>query len=464
MTAATDMNATEIAHAVATGATTATAVVEATLEAIATENPSLNAFTAVVRERAQAKAVGLDAAIARGQPPGPLAGVPFAVKNLFDIDGVVTLAGSKINRSHSPARGDAELIRRLEAAGGILVGALNMGEYAYDFTGENVHYGPSRNPLDTQRMTGGSSGGSAAAVAGRLVPIALGSDTNGSLRVPASLCGVFSLKPTYGRLTRTGTFPFVESLDHLGHFARSAGDLALCYDAMQGPDTADHACAQRPVEPTAPLATSAGSKRWNVGQLGGYFTAGATTQARDALELVARALEANDTIRPDLAAAARASAYLITTTEAAALHLDRLRMRADAFEPIVRDRLISGAMVPAAAVERARMVRAMFRDEMLAHFAKYDALIALATPCSAPLIGQQMLDLDGRSVPLRANIGLFSQPISCIGFPVVTVPVPLSPLPIGIQIIAAPWREDVALAIARDLEAIGAAAAAVVGQ
>ena len=152
-----------------------------------------------------------------------------------------------------PPRRDATLIERLEAAGAVLVGALNMGEYAYDFTGENVHDGASRNPHDVSRMTGGSSGGSGGAVAGGLVPIALGSDTNGSIRVPSSFCGLFGLKPTYGRLSRARTFPFVASLDHLGPLARSARDLALAYDAMQGHDADDPVCADRPAEPVTPL-------------------------------------------------------------------------------------------------------------------------------------------------------------------------------------------------------------------
>ena len=211
----------------------------------------LNAFTDVVAERARGE--GPRASIRRGAEGkrlGPLAGVPFAVKNLFDVKGLSTLAGSKINRSHAPAARDATLIERLEAAGAVLVGALNMGEYAYDFTGENVHDGASRNPHDLRRMTGGSSGGSGGAVAGGLVPLALGSDTNGSIRVPSSFCGIFGLKPTYGRLSRARTFPFVASLDHLGPFARTARDLALAYDAMQGDDADDPVCADRPVEPT----------------------------------------------------------------------------------------------------------------------------------------------------------------------------------------------------------------------
>ena len=195
-------SASDIARAVSAGKINAARVVEETLATIAARDPLLNAFTAVTDARARARAQALDSRRAQGQALGPLAGVPFAVKNLFDVAGLPTLAGSKINRDLAPATRDAPLIERLEAAGAILVGALNMGEYAYDFTGENVHYGPSRNPHDLKRMTGGSSGGSGGAVAGGLVPLALGSDTNGSIRVPSSLCGLFGLKPTYGQIGR----------------------------------------------------------------------------------------------------------------------------------------------------------------------------------------------------------------------------------------------------------------------
>src|SRR6266581_3507350 len=246
-------SAAEIASAVHAGSISAREVVDAVLATIRTHGKALNAFTAVTEERARAKAAAVDARRAQDGALGPLAGVPFAVKNLFDIAGLPTLAGSTINRDRPPATQDATLIERLEAAGAILVGALNMGEYAYDFTGENVHYGPSRNPHDLGRMTGGSSGGPGGAVAGGLVPLALGSDTNGSIRVPASLCGLFGLKPTFGRLSRARTFPFVGSLDHVGALARTTKDLALAYDAMQGPDPDDPVCAGPPPEPVTPL-------------------------------------------------------------------------------------------------------------------------------------------------------------------------------------------------------------------
>ncbi len=183
---------------------------------------------------------------------GPLAGVAFAAKNLFDVQGMTTLAGSKINATAAPAAADSFVIRKLEAAGAALIGSTHVDEYAYGFTTENTHYGATRNPRNPAHAAGGSSGGSAATVAAGLVPLALGSDTNGSIRVPASFCGVWGLEPTFGRLSRSGCFPFVASLDHVGPLAATPELLARAYDAMQGPDPADPACAQRPVEPVSP--------------------------------------------------------------------------------------------------------------------------------------------------------------------------------------------------------------------
>ncbi len=448
--------ASSIATAVRDGSASASEVTRAALDRIDRRNPSLNAFTAVTAERAVTRARALDDARAAGTPLGPLAGVPFAVKNLIDIAGLATRAGSRINRTRPSAAADATLVARLEAAGAVLMGALNMGEYAYDFTGENSHDGPSRNPHDRMRMTGGSSGGSAGAVAGGLVPLALGSDTNGSIRVPASFCGLFGLKPTFGRLSRAGSFPFVASLDHLGPMARSVADLALAYDAMQGPDPADPACAQRACEPT--LATLPRSARGlRIAVAGGYFQDGASAEALQAVARVADALGATQTIELPESARARSAAYVITTTEGAALHLARLQTRADEFDPDVRDRLIAGALLPAPFAVQAQKFRRWYRDAVLRCFADIDALVAPATPTTAPLIGQKILVLDGVEMPLRPNIGVYTQPISFIGLPVAVVPVATGALPIGVQVIAPPWREDIALQIAFDLEQRGIA-------
>jgi aspartyl-tRNA(Asn)/glutamyl-tRNA(Gln) amidotransferase subunit A len=457
-TASAPPSASEIVKAVSSRKMSALEVMEQALARIARHDDILNAFTDVTADRARARARAIDAAIEAGRNVGPLAGVPFAVKNLFDVKGLPTRAGSKINRDLAPVGRDATLIERMEAAGAVLVGALNMGEYAYDFTGENVHDGPSRNPHDPTRMTGGSSGGSGSAVGGALVPIALGSDTNGSIRVPSSFCGIFGLKPTYGRLSRARSFPFVASLDHLGPFARNVRDLALAYDAVQGPDADDAACTTRAIEPTAALlAQNVGGLR--IAIAGGYFQTSLFPEAIEAVAHVARALGVNRVVEIPEASRARAAAYIITATEGASLHLDRLRKRPNDFDPAVRDRLIAGAMVPAALVDRAQKFRRWYRAKLMEIFKSVDVLIAPATPCVAPKLGQVNFTLDGVELPVRANIGIHTQPISFIGLPVVAVPVPLRPMPIGVQLIAPPWREDIALRVAYALERMGAVAA-----
>ncbi|PWE76288.1 amidase [Bradyrhizobium sp. SUTN9-2] len=458
MSAKPEMTASEIASAVAGRKMSALDATEAALARIARHDGILNSFTDVTAERARAKARAIDADLAAGRTIGPLAGVPFAVKNLFDVAGLPTRAGSKINRDLAPAKRDATLIERMEAAGAVLVGALNMGEYAYDFTGENIHDGPSRNPHDTTRMSGGSSGGSGSAVGGALVPIALGSDTNGSIRVPSSFCGIFGLKPTYGRLSRARSFPFVASLDHLGPFARSVADLALAYDAMQGPDADDGACTTRGLEPVTPLLDESISGL-RVAIAGGHFQKNVFPEAVEAVSRVAKALGATQVVDVPEASRARAAAYVITTTEGASLHLDRLRKRPGDFDPAVRDRLIAGAMVPAPLVDRAQKFRRWYRAQLAEIFRSVDVLLAPATPCTAPKLGQVNFNLDGVELPVRANIGIHTQPISFIGLPVVAVPVPLEPLPIGVQIICAPWREDIALRVAHALEKMGVVAA-----
>jgi aspartyl-tRNA(Asn)/glutamyl-tRNA(Gln) amidotransferase subunit A len=454
-------NAATIAAAVNSGAVTARAAVEACLARIAALDGAVNAFTDVTAARARATADVLDARRAKGEALGPLAGVPFAVKNLFDIKGLPTRAGSKINRDRAPAGADGTLIRLLEAQGAVLVGGLNMGEYAYDFTGENLHDGASRNPHALDHMSGGSSGGSGAAVAAGLVPLALGSDTNGSIRVPSALCGTFGLKPTYGRLSRAGSFPFVSSFDHLGPFARTVEDLARAYDAMQAADPDDPMQAPRPAEPVADtLGAGIGDLRIAVAD--GYFRTRGLPEAFAAVDKAAAALGVTRRIEVPDAARARAAAYVTTAAEGASLHLRRLAERPGDFDPAVRDRLLAGLAIPAAWVDAAQRFRRRFREEMLALFATCDVILAPATPCRAPKIGQKTFVLDGETLLVRPNMGLYTQPISFIGLPVAAVPVWIDHgLPLGVQVIAPPWREDLALRVAKALQDAGAAAARV---
>lgn len=453
------MKAVEIAAQVRSGALSAAGVVEASLGLIEAAEPKVNAFSAVLAERARRRAAQIDKHARRAELS--LAGVPFAVKNLFDLAGLPTLAGSKIERDAPPAARDALLVRRLEAAGAICVGALHMDEYAYGFTTENTHYGPTRNPHDPARISGGSSGGSAAAVAAGEVPLALGSDTNGSIRVPSSLCGTFGLKPTYGRLPRLGSYPFVASLDHLGPFARCVADLAWSYDAMQGPAPEDPHCTRRPPEPTR-TQLEARAEGLRIAVLGGWFREMALPEATGAVDAVAQALGTSRLVELKDVDRARAAAFLITNAEGANVHLADLRRRAQDFEPLSRDRFLAGTLLPAAWVVQAQRVRQAFARQLARVFETVDVLLAPATPCVAPVIGTEWIELNGQRLPARPSLGLLTQPISCIGLPVVTVPLwgmnPQQPhLPIGVQLIAAPWREDHALRVAAQLEALGLA-------
>ena len=456
-------DASSMTDAVRANEVSAVALVQASLERIAATDSRINAFTEVLQARALRRASQVDASLASANGDRtrelPLLGVPFAVKNLFDIAGIATLAGSKIERESAPARSDAALVRRLEGAGAVLVGALNMDEYAYGFTTENSHVGPVHNPHDRTRIAGGSSGGSAAAVAAGQVPLTLGSDTNGSIRVPASLCGVFGLKPTFGRLPRTGSYPFISSLDHLGPFARSTRDLALAYDAMQGPENFGHrdpGCAQRDVEAVV-RDLGLGTQGLRIGVLGGYFRENAQPEALTAVDRVADALGALNTVMLPMVDAGRAAAFLITNSEGAALHLSDLRRRPHDFEPLSRDRLLAGALLPAAWVARAQRVRRAYAEAVARVFERYDILLAAATPSAATPIGAEWFEINGQRLPVRPNMGLLTQPISCVGLPVCSVPVwgAHSTLPIGVQVIGAPWREDLVLRVAAALEAAG---------
>ncbi|WP_419728808.1 AtzE family amidohydrolase [Lichenicola sp.] len=462
-------DAIDLAAGVRSGLWSATALTRSALDRIARHDTLLNCFTHVRAEAALAEAGRVDASHARGEPVGPLAGVPFAVKNLFDVAGHTTLAGSRVLAGGAAATEDATAVARLRQAGAILLGMLNMDEFAYGFSTENAHYGTTGNPHDPSLIAGGSSGGSAAAVAAGLVALSLGSDTNGSIRVPASLCGVFGLKPTYGRLSRAGAFSLSASLDCVGPFARSVRDLALAYELMQGADPRDPVQAAQSCTGVFDPALaglhepplSGGGMR--VGVLQGWFRHGASDQALAATDSIAAALHASGaTIAPvqlDDAAIARSAAFCITGAEAGTLHLPWLATRAGEYEPAVRDRLIAGAMMPAAVVIQAQRLRSRFRAQVAELFERVDLLLAPATPCAAVPHGQATMMLDGKPVSARANMGLYTQPISFAGLPVVTVPVQLATdrLPIGVQLIARPWAEGLALRVAAMLEWHGVA-------
>ncbi len=449
------MSAATLAAAVRGGEVSAVEVTQAYLTKIEQLNGSINAFTAITADRALAEAQAVDQCLASKDDPGPLAGVPFSVKNLFDIAGEVTLAGSLINVGNAPSQTDATSVARMSAAGAICVGATNMGEYAYDFTTTNHHYGPTHNPLDYDRSAGGSSGGSAASVSAGMCKLSLGTDTNGSMRVPASFCGIWSLKPGYGRLSRAGSFPFVSSLDTIGVFASSVSDLALSLDVMSGPDDRDPVCQIGEPAPTLPHIKT-GISAIRSARLGGYFELATDDSVIEAVEAVAHALAITSTIELPNPELARSAAYLITASEGGILHRNRLRTRADDFDPATRTRFLAGSLTPSAWYLQAQRYRAIWKRQMARLLETVDVLIAPATPMSAPLLDATSFVFNGEELPLRPNIGLFTQPITLIGLPVLTVPVQISGrMPAGVQLITRPNNESQLLQVAYHLEQQG---------
>ncbi|RCJ30022.1 amidase [Nostoc minutum NIES-26] len=448
-------DAVSIATAVREGKVSAVEVTKAALAKIVARNNELNCFTTVTAETALANAAQIDKEIAVGNNVGALAGVPFAVKNLFDIAGLTTLAGSKINAENPPATQDATAVTKLKQVGAVLVGALNMDEYAYGFVTENSHYGATHNPHDLQRVAGGSSGGSAAAVAAGLVPLTLGSDTNGSIRVPAALCGVFGLKPTYGRLSRAGVALFSSSFDHIGPFASSVRDIATVFDVLQGEDDRDLVCTKRPPELCLPqLNRDISGIR--IAIAGDYFLKGAEPEALAAVQKVAAALNVTEYVTIPEAHRARAAAFVITASEGANLHLEKLRSRPQDFDPATRDRFLAGALIPSNWYLQTQRFRKWYRDRVREVFQNVDVILAPTTPISAPLIGQQTMILDGQEILVRPHLGLFTQPLSFIGLPVLSVPIQRhNALPLGVQLIAAPYNEALILQVAAVLEAKG---------
>jgi AtzE family amidohydrolase len=412
-------------------------------------NGKLNAFTDILE----------DSGVGGAAASGSLSGKTFAFKNLYDYAGLTTRAGSVILADNPPATEHSAAVASLIAAGATPIGATNMDEFAFGFTTENSHVGPASNPHDLTRSAGGSSGGSAAAVAAGIVDLALGTDTNGSIRVPASFCGVFGLKPTYGRLSRRGVFPFSTSLDHVGLFARSVADLATGYDALQGRDERGPMQDPRPSEPVGPVLPS---KSLRVGILGGHFQHYSGPAALEALTAAANALGGTTTVELPLASAARAAGALITYAEAGELHRQRLQTDRHRLDPLIRYRLTAAALTPAAWYIRAQRVRRLLTEQLATLFEEYDLLIAPATPFPALTIGTETVELNGETIPARSAAGIMTQPITPSGLPIAVAP--LWPeagegLPVGVQLIAGPWREADALGAAALLEQAGIAKA-----
>ncbi|MDI2089967.1 AtzE family amidohydrolase [Commensalibacter oyaizuii] len=424
----------------------ATQIVSNAINAINECNSQIQSVTSILKERAMTTARHIDDLVSQGKDPGPLAGVPFGVKDLFDVQGIVTTAGSALLTDQAPATKDATVITRLCNAGAIPVATLNMDEFAYGFVTDNTHYGITKNPHDLQRFAGGSSGGSAAAVASGMLAFSLGSDTNGSIRVPASLCGVWGLRPTYKSIPLDGVYPFSETLDTVGPFCTSIDDLQRVF----------HVMANRKDVFSGDVSSL------RMARLQGWFERDVDTDILDSISEIIALGDRSDAIELDHVEAVRAASFLITASEGGTLHLPNLRAHPMEYDPATRDRLIAGSMLPVSTYIHAKKIEQWFQKYIHQVFGEYDILVAPATGCVAPYIDNPVVKVDGVETSARVNLGIYTQPLSLSGCPILTVPLNRGEkLPVGIQVIAKPHCEHVLFALGAVLEQKGIAKASI---
>ena len=426
-------------------------VVRAHLDRVSALDGRLKAFITVCGDAALEAARAAEAELMAGRSAGPLHGVPYGPKDLYATKGVRTTGGSKILADFVPAE-DATVVSRLRAAGLIVLGKLNMHEFAYGPEGLNAHYGDALNPWDAtaHRVAGGSSSGSGVAVSAGLCPGALGSDTGGSIRIPASLCGISGIKPTYGRVSRAGVLPLAWSMDHAGPMARTVRDLALMLGVMAGYDAADPTTSVLPV-PDYAAALTGEVKGLRVGLLRAHFTDAAAPEVRAAVEAAAKQLEQAGAVVDEVSLAevahVAAASFAIVATEALAYHAEWMRTRSADYQPDVRDRLKMGALVSGVQYVRAQQVRQLVRREVDAALARRDVLLAPATPIPAPVLGEKQTQLGDGLSDVRSALIRFTRPFNFSGHPACSVPCGFSAagLPLGMQLVGRPFDEATVL-------------------
>lgn len=429
-------------------------LVENCLRRIENLDGDLNSFITVTGDRAVDHARQLTEELAQGRWRGPLHGVPLGLKDLIETEGVRTTAGSRILAGSVPAR-DATVVRRLREAGAISLGKLHMHEFAFGATGENEHYGRSVHPTDPSRLTGGSSSGSAAAVAAHLCYGALGSDTGGSIRNPAALCGLVGIKPTYGRVSRAGVIPLAWSLDHVGPLARTVTDAALMLESTAGYDPADPTTAQVPV-PTYSRGLEEGVRGLKLGVPREFFWSviqpGVEQRVREAIAVLeAEGAEIREISLATLELAAAAQNAIICA-EATAFHREWLRTRADEYGRGVFNRLLYGLFISSSDYLAAQRARCLVQQDLLRALGEVDALLTPAVPVVAPVPGEPVRAGDVVA-PSQYYMVRNTYVFNHTGLPALSVPCGLSEgLPVGLQIAGRPWEEGLILRVARAYE------------
>ncbi len=431
-------------------------VTQAVLDRIEKLDPLLNAYITVDAEGALKAARKAQRQIAKGNYLGPLHGIPISLKDLYDTKGLRTTAGSKIMADRVP-EADAFSVANLRAAGAIVVGKTNMHEFALGGTTQNPHYGGTRNPYDTSRIPGGSSGGSAAAVAADMCIASTGSDTGGSIRNPSALCGLVGLKPTYGRVSLRGVVPLAWTLDHAGPMTKCVRDAAIMLSAMAGYDPLDPASANEKV-PNFTRALKGGVKKLRIGFDPSFSSGGVDDEVLDSMKealkllekLGARVVEVNI---PSIELTSAIESILITT-EPAAYHEENLRNRADDYGMDVRVLLEAGASFTAVHYLKAQRMRAILQKEFAEAFRKIDIFALPGTGAPAALIGAETVSVGGMDMDADMTYMRFACPSNLTGLPAISVPTGLNKdgLPMGLQLVGAAFDEATVLRAAQAFE------------
>jgi len=431
-------------------------VTRAFLDRIENHDPKINAFITLLPTTALKASRQAEKDILKGKYRGPLHGMPFAAKDLFFTRGIRTTCGSKILAHFFPPY-DAAVIERLFSAGAILLGKLNMHEFAYGTTSVNPHYGAVRNPWDRERIPGGSSGGSAAALACSFAPLTLGTDTGGSIRIPAALCGIAGLKPTYGRISRYGVYPLCWSLDHPGPMAKSVSDLALAMNILAGHDPRDPATPKVSV-PNYSQALTKDLEGIRLGVPDRYYF---DRLDKEVLAAVKKAIgdlkglgaKVQPISIPYLREASTAAFVALVAEGAAVLEKWHLTRSQDLGED-VRSRLNLGAAIKATQYLKAQRVRGKVREIFLEAFKKVDALVTPQLPITAPKIGQSDVSWGRVTESVVGALTRFTRIYNLIGIPSLCLPCGFSSsgMPIGLQIAAKPFAEETVLKVGHAYE------------
>lgn len=440
-----------LSEAYARGETTPLKVTEDLLKKIESLNPTLNCFITVLKDSAMEQAGDAERKMKEGQRTGPLQGVPVALKDLIYIDGVRCTAGSKILASHV-ANYDSPVAKRLKAAGAVILGTTNMHEFAAGVTNDNPHYGPVRNPWDTTRISGGSSGGSAAAVSAGLAAAAIGTDTAGSVRIPAALCGVFGLKPTYGLISRIGVIPLASSFDTVGTLTNSAWDAGALLGVLAGHEEGDVTTADiPPSDYTGYLEQPLGKTRIGVPRK--FFMDVLDGSSRDAFskfldQLTSLGCEVASTELADVDKSY--DTWLpIRRAEASAFHEGWLKSTPEMYGEDVRKGLELGIQVTATRYINAQNSRPALRESFSTSMESFDFLAVPTTCVPATKIGETSVSIEGKDVDLYSALNRLTLPFNVVGFPAISVPIGFSGgLPVGAQLVARPFREPELLRIA----------------